>query len=436
MRRCFLPLLALLAAAPPVPAEPVVRYVEFHDVVQRVSAEWLIQAIDAADREGDALVLVRLDTPGGSVSSLEDIVKRMFAAKTPVVVWVGPSGAQAASAGFIILIAADVCAMAPGTRSGAASPVGLGGGDVGNDTMKKKVFNDIAALARTIAQHRDRDVELCENAVWSATAYTDTELLEKGIIQFVAKDRDELLKKLDGAEVRRFDGTKTTLHTTGARVVDAKMDTRQEWLSVLADPTLAYFLLMVGLGALYIEFNHPGLIYPAVVGVLCLLLFAFSSQVLPVSAIGVLLILAGIGMFALEMFIASYGLLSVGGIVCLVFGSLMLYDGPTPGLRLSIWTVVPSSLVMAGSCAFFVRLAVKARNAPVTTGVEGMRGEVGEVTEELAPQGRVFVHGETWNAVCPSATVPTGGRVRVLRVDGLTLTVEPADGPVTENVNR
>lgn len=435
---CLLPAIFLCgrrcAAAEAVPAAStgsqsagasVIRFIDFKTEVHRVTAEWVIQAIDLADREGDALVLIQLDTPGGFVGSLEEIVQRMLASKTPIVVWVGPSGVKAASAGFIMMIAADVASMAPGTNAGATAVVGLGGSGSDEDTSHKKAMNDVAARVRSIADHRKRNVKACEEAVYSARSYSDAEALEKGIIDLVARDRDELLRRLDGLEVLRFDGGSSRLRTAGAKLVPFEMTARQHVLSLLANPTIVYFLLMLGLGGLYLELSNPGLIFPGVIGALSLLLFAYACQILPVSAVGIALLLAGIGMFVVEIKVTSYGLLTLGGIFCLVVGSLMLFDGP-PEVRLSLPVVLPGSLVLGGACAFAVRLAVRAQRAPVVTGVEGLSGELGTVTVDVAPEGKVFVHGELWDAVSVSGPLPRGARVRVVRVDGIRLIVEPA----------
>lgn len=397
------------------------------------SADRILAALDDADREGDELVVIQLDTPGGLVTTMDDIVKRMLAAKTPIAVWVGPKGARAGSAGFFILIAADVAAMAPMTRAGAASTVfGIGQKSEDGDVLLRKANQDAAALARSIAEHRGRNVEACEKAVLSADAYTDRVALERGIIDLVAEDRDDLLRKLDGREVRRVDGSTTVLRTAGARFVETQVGLQHRVLEVIASPLVAYLLLLLGLAGLYVEFTHPGLVFPGVVGALCLLLFALAAQALPVSTIGVLLILLAIVMFVLEIKVVSYGMLTVGGVLCLVIGSLMLFQGPIPELRLPLGIVLPPSLALGLLCAVAVRLAVRAQRSSVETGVEGLRHEVGEVTQDLDPEGKVFVHGEIWNAVSSSGRLQRGTRVRVVKVEDLRILVEPVDAPRPE----
>jgi membrane-bound serine protease (ClpP class) len=419
--------LALLLLQPAHAAEPVVRLVEFDAVVNPITAHRIVRAVDDAEAEGNDLVLIELDTPGGLLDSMEDIVQRMLAAEVPIVVWVGPSGAKAASAGFFILMAADVAAMAPGTRTGAASTVILGGDNTEDNVLLKKANEDTAALIRSIAKHRNRNVEACERAVMQAKAYEESVALADGLIDLVARDRDELLELLDSREIRRFDGSVVTVRTEGARFVTSEFPWRQTFMELLANPIIVYLLFLGGLAGIYVEFTHPGAVFPGVVGALCLLLFALSAQALPISAIGILLVLLAIVMFILEVKVTSYGMLTVGGVVCLVLGSVVLIDGPIPELRVPFGLVLPMSLALAGVCAFAVRLAVKAQLHRVGTGVEGLAGKTGSVTEALDPEGKVFVHGEIWNAISAGGPVAQGERVRVVRVEDMQLTVEPAD---------
>ena len=420
-------LASLVLLTPALADSPVVRLVEFETDVNPITALRITRAIDEAEQQSDSLVLIRLDTPGGLVTSMETIVKRMLAAQVPVIVWVGPSGAKAASAGLFILIAADVAAMAPGTRTGASSTV-FGTGESSADNVHlKKANEDLAALIRSIADRRGRNAEACEKAVFAAKAYEETVALKEGLIEIVAGSTDELLEQLDGREVQRFDGTTVVLETTGATIVTSEFSYKQEFFEVLANPTGAYLLLLLGVGGLYVEFNNPGLVFPAVIGVMCLILFAFAYQVLPISTIGILLMLLAIVLFILEIKVTSYGMLTIGGVTCLIIGSLMLVEGPIPELRLSPWLVVPVSVAVALFCVVALRLALKAQLAKVGTGVEGLRSEVGTVTEELNPDGKVFVHGETWNASSVEGTIARGVRVQVIRVDDMHLTVGPAE---------
>ena len=425
-RLAWLPLL-LLAAEAAQAAAPRVRLVEFEAVVNPVTAHRIVRAIDDAEAEGDDLILIQLDTPGGLVSSMEEIVKRMLASEVPVVVWVGPAGARAASAGFFILMAADVAVMAPGTRTGAASTVMLGGENTEDNVLLKKANEDSAALIRSIARHRNRNVEACENAVMEAKAYEEMVALERGLIDFVAKDRSELLELLDMREIRRFDGSTVTVRTAGATFVSSQFPWRQEFMEVLSHPIVAYLLFLGGLAGIYMEFSHPGAVFPGVVGALCLLMFALAAQALPVSAVGILLVVLSIVMFILEVKVTSFGMLTVGGVICLVLGSAILIDGPIPELRVPLELVLPLSLALAAVCALTVRLVFKAQQDGVGTGVEGMTGETGTVTQVLDPEGKVFVHGEIWNAASVAGTIPQGNRVRVVSVDNMRLTVVPTD---------
>jgi membrane-bound serine protease (ClpP class) len=417
-----------LLISPSVQAEgPVVRLVEFESTVNPVTARRITKAIDDAEAAGDTLVLIRLDTPGGMVVSMETILKKILDSEVPVVAWVGPSGAKAASAGFFILIAVDVAAMAPGTRTGAASTVMMGGDNKEGDVLLKKMNEDLAALIRSVAKRRGRDVAASEDAVFAAKAYEEQVALEKGLVDLVTNDIDELLAQLDGYVVTRFDGTEETLHTAGATIVTSEFSWRHEFMEFLALPAVAYVLLMLGILGLYVEFTHPGVVFPGVVGALCLLLFALASTTLPVSTIAVLLILLAIVMFILEIKVTSYGMLTVGGIVSLLIGSLMLIDGPIPELRVPPALVIPMVIALAGACVFVIWLVVRAQKVGVDTGREGLPGTVGVVTVDLAPEGKVFIRGEIWDAVSATGPLTKDTKVKVVRADELKLLVEPAD---------
>lgn len=410
---------------------PSVRLVRFETDINSATARRILEAIDAADAAGDALVLIELDTPGGSVDATETVVKKMLGAKTPIAVWVGPSGARAASGGFYLLISADVAAMAPGTRTGAAAVIfGMGKSEDG-DILLKKATNDLAAMARSIAEHRGRNVEACDRAVLSAESFTDAAAAKSGIVDLVAKDRDDLLRQLHGRKVKRFDGQIATLAVAGARIVEpvrtstAKLEERIG--GFLGNPTVVYLLFLIGLAGLYAEFNHPGTWVPGLVGAVALILFAFAAQQLPISMIGLLLVLLGLALFVLELKIVSHGVFGVLGTVCLIVGSVVLFPGAGGDLRPPLAVVLPGSLTLAAICFAATRLAIKARSAPLATGVEGLRGEIGVVEQPCEPDGTVFVHGELWKAKASSGSYPTGTRVRVVRVRDLIVDVEPVD---------
>ena len=404
---------------------PLVYAADVDSIIHPVSAEYMIQTMDAADRAEATLVVFRLTTPGGLIDSTRSIVSRMIAAKTPVVVFVAPAGARAASAGFLLMLASDIGAMAPGTHIGAAHPVS-GSGEKLDETMAKKVAEDTAAYARTLATHRHRNATLAAAAVTESRAFTEDEALaaQPPLVDVVAVDLPRLLDTLDGRTVARFDGSTRVLHTKGARVVPIAMSFRQKALSALADPNVAYLLLSLGTLGLTIELWTPGAVLPGVAGGLCLLLAFFALQLLPVNYAGLLLMLFGLVLLALEIKVPSYGLLTVGGVASLVFGSMILMDSSAPGLQLSLRLVIPVVVGFVVIAMFLVRLGVAAQRQPAVTGPAGMIGEIGRVLTDIGPDGggRVAMHGEIWNAASDES-IPAGAQVQVVHVDGLRLTV-------------
>src|SRR5438132_2989143 len=410
------------------PAEPLVYAAEVDSIIHPVSAEYMIETMDRADRSGATLVVFTLRTPGGLVDATREIVSHMIAAKTPIAVFVGPAGARAASAGFILTIAADVDAMAPGTHIGAAHPV-EGGGEKMDATMAKKAAEDVAAYARTLAGNRRRNATLAAQAVTESRAFTEREALDTSppLIDLIAVDVPDLLTKLDGRTIRRFDGTTVTLKTANARVVRVTMNLRQRVLSAIAHPNIAYLLLSLGTLGLTIELWSPGAVLPGVAGGLCLLLSFFALQMLPVNYAGLLLILFGLILFALEIKVTSYGLLTIGGLASLIFGSMILMDSSVPELQLSLRVVLPVVFGFAGIAMFLVRLGVAAQRRPAVTGAAAMIGEAGQALTAIGPDhaGRIATHGEIWQATSPES-IPAGARVRITRVDGLVLDVRRA----------
>jgi membrane-bound serine protease (ClpP class) len=404
---------------------PLVYSAELDSVIHPVSAEYIVRTLDEADRAGATLVVLTLRTPGGLVDSTRDIVGKMIAAATPVAVFVGPSGSRAASAGFLITIAADVAAMAPGTHIGAAHPVS-GGGQPMDETMAKKSAEDVAAYVRTLASTRQRNVELAAEAVLNSKAFTEKEALAASppLIDLIASDVPDLLRQLDGRSVRRFNGRTVALATAGARVVDVRMTLRQRILSAVAHPNIAYLLLSLGMLGLTIEFWSPGAVFPGVVGGMSLLLAFFALQLLPVNYAGVLLILLGLLFFALEIKITSFGLLTVAGVVSLLFGSLMLIDADTPDLQLSLRMVLPVVVGFTIVGVLLVRLAASSQKLAPVTGDQGMLGQPAKTLTVIEPgaAGQVAAHGEIWRAVADEP-IPKGAHVRVTAIQGLTLTV-------------
>jgi len=408
------------------PAAPIVYTAVVDGIIHPVSADYMIQTMDQADRAGAALVVFTLRTPGGLVDSTRDIITRMLASKTPVVVFVGPAGARAASAGFLLTIAADVAAMAPGTHIGAAHPVSAGGNEPVSETMEKKQTADVAAYARTLAEGRRRNVKLAELAVQESQAFTEREALEASppLIDLIAPDVPELVRRLQGRAVRRFDNTMVDLATAGASFVSIEMSRRQQVLGAIAHPNIAFMLLSLGILGITIELWSPGAVLPGVVGAISLLLAFFALQLLPVNYAGLLLIVLGLLLLALEIKVTSYGLLTGGGLVSLVFGAMILIDAPEPELRLSFRFVLPVVLGFAGIGLFLVRLAVISQRSAPVSGAAGMIGALGQALTAIEPAraGQVHVRGEIWRALSGESIAP-GERVRVSSLDGLTVTV-------------
>jgi membrane-bound serine protease (ClpP class) len=411
------PLLTILAS--PLHAE--IPIVDLDGVVHAVTAGHVVRAIDRADAERAPLLVLRLDTPGGLDTSMRQIVDKMLNCRTPIVAFVGPSGARAASAGFVILLAADVAAMAPGTNIGAAHPVSGLGGQM-DEVMSKKITSDAAAYIRSKAERRGRNVEMAEKGVVESKSFTEKEALESKLIDLVAKDVPELLQKLDGREVKRFDGSVVRLETTGERTTAVKMDWRQMILSAIARPEVLFLLLMGALAGLGTEISHPGLLFPGILGVICLILFLFATQIIPVNWAGVLLVVLAIGLFAAEVKVASYGLLTVAGITAMILGAMMLVDSPLPELRVNPWKLLPVVVFMAAFTVLLVRMVVEAQKRKATTGAEGLVGRSGVAATALEPEGWVLVQGERWRAQADDRLDP-GARVEVVGMDGLRLRV-------------
>ncbi len=399
---------------------------EYDGIIHPVAAEFVDEAIARADTSGATVLVLVLRTPGGLLDSTRAIVSRMIAARTPIVVFVGPSGARAASAGFIIALAADVVAMAPGTHIGAAHPV-PGTGEKADETMAKKAAADAAAYARTLAEARKRNVTLAAAAVTESRAFTESEAINASppLIDLIVPSVDELLRTLDGRTIARFDGRTTTLNTEGVSIERVEMTARQRFLGAIAHPQIAYLLLTLGMLGLTVELWNPGAILPGVAGGLCLLLAFFAFQVLPVSTTGLLLVMFGLGLLVLELKVPSFGVLGIGGAVSLLFGSLML-TRQVPGIQVGFGVILPVVLALAGIVLVLGRLAIAAQRAPSVTGVEALIGERGRTLSAITPGnvGQVGVHGEIWRATSADA-IGAGAPVRVAGVNGLTVIVEP-----------
>jgi membrane-bound serine protease (ClpP class) len=384
-------------------------------------AEYLIGSMEKSSREGAVCIVIQLDTPGGLALSMRSIVMVMLASEIPVVVFVSPSGARAASAGVMITLAADIAAMAPGTNIGAAHPVNLGQKEMGK-TMGEKVINDMVAYTKSIAEKRGRNSEWAEKAVRESVSVTEKEALELKVIDLIAEDLNDLLEKIDGRKLK----DKGTLHTKGLKTVFLKETLRDKILKTLSDPNIAYLLMMIGMAGLYFELSHPGAIFPGVIGAISLILAFFAFQTLPVNYAGILLIAVALVLFILEMKVTSYGLLSLGGIISLFLGSLMLFEGGAPELRLSWGVLIPTVIMVSGFFVIVAGLVFRSQISKPRTGDKGLIGEVGVVKERLAPGGKVFVHGELWNAEAPEP-IEAGAKVRVIGMDHLVLKVEKVE---------
>ena len=404
---------------------PLIFTAEVEALVHPVSAEFMLQTIDRADAADAELVVFTLRTPGGLVDSTRAINTGIIESKTPVVVYVGPSGTRAASAGFLIIIAADVAAMAPGTHIGAAHPVS-GTGATMDETASEKAASDVAAYARSLASRRGRNVELAENAVVESQSFTETEAIgaDPQLIDLVASDMDDLLEQLDGWEVRRWNGETETLETTGAIIREVEMTWRQNLLSAIAHPQVSVLLFSLGSLGLTIELWNPGAIIPGVVGGVCLLLAFFAFQILPINYVALLLIAFGLLLLMAEMMTPTYGFLAVGGVVSMVLGAVMLVDSPAPELQLGWGFIVSTVAGLAVITTILAKIGISAQLAPPVTGRAGMIDTVGETLSSINPgrSGRVSTHGEIWEARSDEE-IGEGEPVRVVAVDGLRLTV-------------
>ena len=424
--RCFASLLVCLVASmilvpagAPAAGGGEVLVLTVRGPISPPVADYVERGVRAGQERGAALLVLELDTPGGLDASMRVITQALLNATIPIAVYVAPSGARAASAGTFITLAADVAAMAPGTTLGAAHPVNLIGKS--DETMTAKAVNDAAAYARSLAERRGRNGDWAEKAVRESASLTEAQALKEKVIDLVAPDLDGLLAALDGRELRRPEGP-VVLHTRGLPVVRLLLDWQHRLLGWLADPNIAYLLLMLGMLGIFFEISHPGVIFPGVIGGISLILAFYALQSLPVSVAGLLLILLAMVLFFAELKIISHGILGVGAVIALTLGSVMLIRSPASWLRVSLLVIIPMVAVTSLYFLVVLRLVLKARQRMPATGREGMVGAVGEALEDLAPAGNVFVHGETWSAESPDV-VRKGDRVRVAAFRGLTLQV-------------
>ena len=416
-------ILMLLASTLTATARAEVLKIVLNDTIQPISEEYIGRAIDEAARAHDDALLIELNTPGGLLDSTREIIEKILASPVPVIIYVTPSGSRAASAGFFILESADIAAMAPGTNTGAAHPVTLGGGKM-DDIMKTKIENDSAALMRSVVSKRGRNVDIAETTVRASKSFTDQEALTNHLIDYVASNEEDLFKQIQGKQIKRFNGQTASLQLVGEPVRQYDMTLKQHILAYMMDPNVAFILLAIGALALYAEFNHPGAVVPGTVGVVFILLAIFALNLLPTRFAAVVLILASFVLFALEAKFATHGVLAVGGITTMVLGGLLLVDAPIPEMRVHLLTALAISIPIGIITVFLMTLALRARHNKVVTGIQGLIGEVGITQTPLSPAGKVFVHGEIWNAVS-TVPLPAGEAVVVRKVEGLELTVDP-----------
>ncbi len=414
----------------PQPAQQTVLHLKIDSEIEPILATYLDEGIDEAARRNASLILITMDTPGGLSSSMENIVQHILNSKVPVAVYVSPTGTRAASAGFYILLSADVAAMAPGTHTGAASPVMIVGGYAMaiDDTMRKKINNDALAFLRSYADKRNRNPVLAATAITDAKAFTEKEALDGKMIDVIASSEDELLRQLNGREITRFDGTKVTLALGNPSRSDFELSPRQKFLSRIVAPDMFFFLLIVGVLGLYTEFTHPGMVAPGVVGGICLVLALYAMQILPVNVAGIFLILLALALFILEAKFTSHGVLAAGGIVAMLLGALFLIRSPFTAGGVSFGAAIGVTLPFAALTILLMRLVLRSRKWKQVTGREEMIGAEGVVIQPVSNghDGMIRIHGELWRATS-TQPVAEGKSVRVLKIDGLRLYVEPSE---------
>ena len=398
--------------------------IEVDGIINPATAKFITDSVDEAAQKGGQCLIIQLDTPGGLMESMRIIVKKFLASNIPIIVYVAPSGARAASAGVFITMAANVAVMAPGTHIGAAHPVTLGGEGKESKTMTEKIVNDTVSYIKTIAKTRGRNVDWAEKAVVKSVSITEDEAVKLNVVDFISPDLPTLLTKIDG-RVFKFGGITRTLHTKGVQPQPIQMSWRDRLLDIISNPTIAYILLMLGIYGIFFELSSPGAILPGVVGGIFLILAFYALQMLPVNYAGLALIFFGIILFIAEIKVVSHGLLAVGGVISLFLGSMMLFQSPVEYMRVSLSVIIPAVLVSAAFFIFAVSKAINARLKKPTTGMEGLVGEEGIASTPIAPEGKVSIHGEFWNAVSDqNQNVDQGEKVQVVGVVNLKLRVK------------
>ncbi|MEA3545192.1 MAG: nodulation protein NfeD [Thermodesulfobacteriota bacterium] len=416
-------LLILVTAVSGYSAGTTIRYLDISSSINPVTASFITEQIKTANQNGERAILIQIDTPGGLDTAMRDIIQAELNSVIPVIVYVAPQGARAASAGAFMTLAADFAVMAPGTNIGAAHPVAIGAGNQPDSTMMEKVENDAAAYARSLAQKRGRDQDWAEQAVRESVSISAQEALDLSVIDLIADNTEHLLQKLDDYKYIR-DGETQIFHGTDAILEPVEMDWRQKILNALSNPNIAYLLMMLGIAGIFFEISQPGVILPGAIGAIAILLALFAFSSLPVNYVGVLLILLAVVLFILEVKVISYGMLSVGGIIAMAFGSLILIDSSEPYLQISRAVIAATVTVSAGFFLLATGMVIRTQQRPITSGKEGMVGEVGEAIDAINGKGMVFVHGEYWQA-CSEQPIPAGTTIEIVQVlNGLKLKVK------------
>ena len=415
-------LLTLVIAIPSQEKAPVFT-IEIDGIINPATAKFIVDSIDQATQQGAQCLIIQLDTPGGLMDSMRTIVKKILTANIPIIVYVSPKGARAASAGVFVTMAAHIAVMAPSTHIGAAHPVTLGGGEgKESKTMTEKIVNDTVSYIKTIAKNRGRNVDWAEKAVVKSVSITEEEAVKLNVVDFITPDLQSLLTKIDGRIVK-FDGVTRTLHTKGVQPKPIEMSWRDRLLDIISNPTIAYILLMLGIYGIFFELSSPGAILPGVVGGIFLILAFYALQMLPVNYAGLALILFAIILFIAEIKVVSHGLLAVGGVISLFLGSMMLFQSPVEYMRVSLSVIIPAVMVSAAFFIFAVTKTIHARLRKPTTGMEGLVGEVGIASTPIALEGKVSIHGEFWNVISDQ-NIEKGEKVHVIGVDNLKLKVK------------
>ena len=418
-------LLGLSTAMNVLADSPRVDVITIKGTINPVLTDYIKRGIEQAEDYDATVVVIQMDTPGGLDTAMRDIIQEIINAKVPVVVYVAPSGARAASAGMYITLSADIAAMAPNTAIGAATPVQLGGdGEAGmSDEMKAKVINDAAAYARSLAESHGRNAEWAERAVIEGVSITSREALELNVIDLESPDLATLVAQLDGREVTMLDGSVITLNTQGATINHIKMKLIEDFLYTIADPNIAYLLLSLASLGIMVEIFNPGLIFPGVVGAISLLLAFYALGVLPVNWAGVLFIVLAFGLFIAEVLTTTFGLFTAGGVVSLVAGSLILFQGASPVFRVDPWLIATVTIIITAASAFIINRALSAHRKQAKTGREELIGKTAVVKTTLNPEGTVFYKGERWTAISDGDRVEPKEEVIITKIDGLTLHV-------------